>query len=144
MAVGTGLPLALAALRPLGGAAAEGGRLVGGVGEQRELAGALDRARDLALVAAAGAGDAARADLAALGDEPAQGADVLVVDLVDLVAAVRAGLAPGGPGAALILAPARAWLALLGHEPGPFSGGSRPPRPRRRAPAGPKASAISS
>src|SRR4051794_23571188 len=106
---------ALGPLGPLGRAAAQGGRLVGRIGEQRELAGALDRAGDLALVATAGAGDAARADLAALGDEPAQRADVLVVDLGDLVAAVRAGLAPGGPGAALLLAPARTRFALLGH-----------------------------
>ena len=54
----------------------------------------LTRGRDLALVAAARAGDAPRADLAALGDEAAQRRGVLVVDLLDLVLAVRAGLAP--------------------------------------------------
>src|SRR4051794_15008729 len=99
---------ALAAVRPvvavpaLRRAAPQRRRLVGGVGEQRELAGALDGAGDLALVAAAGAGDATRADLAALGDEAPQRPDVLIVDLGDLVAAIRAGLAPGGPGAALL------------------------------------------
>jgi hypothetical protein len=55
---------------------------------------ALDSARELALMAAARSRDPPRADLAALGDEPAQRRNVLVVDLVDLVAAVRAGLAP--------------------------------------------------
>jgi hypothetical protein len=57
------------------------------VGQQRQLAGALDGARDLHLVAPAGARDPARADLALLGDELAQRGDVLVVDLLDLVAA---------------------------------------------------------
>ena len=75
------------------------------VGQQRELARALDRRGDLVLVAAAGAADPARADLAALGDEPAQRRDVLVVDLLDLVLAERAGLAPAAAGAALLVAP---------------------------------------
>src|SRR6478672_3706246 len=64
------------------------------VRQQRELARALDGPRDLHLVAPARAGDPSRADLALLGDELAQRGDVLVVDLVDLVAAVLAGLAP--------------------------------------------------
>ena len=44
---------------------------LGDVRQQRELACALDCARDLALMAAARSRDPARADLAALGDEPA-------------------------------------------------------------------------
>jgi hypothetical protein len=56
--------------------------------------GALNSARDLAMMAAARSRDPPRADLAALGDEPAQRRNVLVVDLADLVPAVRAGLAP--------------------------------------------------
>ena len=55
------------------------------VRQQRHLAGALDRDRDLPLVAAARAGDAAGADLALLGDVAPELVDVLVVDLVDLL-----------------------------------------------------------
>src|SRR5262245_11269398 len=67
-------------------------------------------------MAAAGAADPARADLPALGDEPAQRRDVLVVDLLDLVLAVRAGLAATPAGTALLVAPARRLAcALLGH-----------------------------
>jgi len=69
-------------------------RALGDVRQQRKLPGALDSARDLALMAAARSRDPPRADLAALGDEPAQRRNVLVVDPVDLVPAVRAGLAP--------------------------------------------------
>ena len=67
---------------------------LGDVRQQRKLARALDCARDLALMAAARSRDPARADLAALGDEAAQRGNVLVVDLVDLLTAVWAGLAP--------------------------------------------------
>ena len=73
---------------------------------QRQLACALDRPRDLHLVAPAGARDAARADLALLGDELAQRGDVLVVDLLDFVAAVLTGLAPPAAGPPAPLAPA--------------------------------------
>src|SRR5512133_3739941 len=62
-------------------------RDLGDVRQQRELTRALDSARELALMAAARSRDPPRADLAALGDEPAQRRNVLVVDLVDLVAA---------------------------------------------------------
>ena len=55
-----------------------------GVGQQRHLAGVLDRLGDLALLLGADAGDAAGADLAAVGDELAQQVGVLVVDVVDL------------------------------------------------------------
>jgi len=65
---------------------------LGDVRQQRELARALDGARDLALMATTRSRDPARADLATLGDEPAQRGDVLVVDLVDPIAAVRARL----------------------------------------------------
>ena len=67
---------------------------LGDVRKQGKLARSLDGSRDLALMPSAGTGDPARTDLAALGDEPAQRRDVLVVDLIDPVAAVRAGLAP--------------------------------------------------
>jgi hypothetical protein len=92
---------------------------LGHVWQQRKLARALDGARDLALVATAGTGDPPGADLAALGDEPAQGRDVLVVDLVDPVAAIRAGLAPPGGRAALPIAPADRPSTLLRHLASP-------------------------
>src|SRR4030088_287074 len=89
---------------------------LGHVRQQRQLARALHRPGDLALVAAAGPGDAPRADLAAVGDQAAQRADVLVVDLVALAAAVRTGLAPAASGTALAVATAHlATVALLGH-----------------------------
>ena len=56
--------------------------LARGVGEERHLARPLDRHRDLPLVTAARAGDAAGADLALLGDVAPELVDVLVVDLV--------------------------------------------------------------
>jgi hypothetical protein len=58
-------------------------RGLGDVRQQCELPRALDGAGDLALMAAARSRDPRRADLAALGDEPAQRRNVLVVDLVD-------------------------------------------------------------
>src|SRR3954470_21835431 len=85
------------------------------VREQRDLSRALDRRGDLVLVPAAGARDAARADLAAVRDELAERPDVLVVDLVDLVAAVLAGLAATGAGPTLLVTPARRPAALLCH-----------------------------
>jgi hypothetical protein len=67
---------------------------LGDVGQQRELTRTLDGASDLTLMTAAGAGDPPGADLAPFGDEPTERPDVLVVDPVDLVATVRAWLAP--------------------------------------------------
>src|SRR5690349_22101421 len=53
------------------------------VRDQGQEARALDGGVELALVDRAGAGQARRDDLAVLGDEVAQGVDVLVVDLFD-------------------------------------------------------------
>src|SRR5438094_3016690 len=75
------------------------------VGKQCHLARAFDRDRDLTLMAAARARNPAGADLAPLGDVPAQLVDVLVVDLVDLVLAEEAGLPPDRAGLARALAP---------------------------------------
>src|ERR1700704_2962427 len=88
------------------------------VRQQGQLASALDRARDLHLMAPARARDPPRADLALLGDELAQRRDVLVVDLLDLVTAVLAGLAPATADAALLVTPANrlAATACLGHQ----------------------------
>src|SRR5262249_32621694 len=88
------------------------------VGQQGQLARALYRARDLHLVAAARARDPARPDLALLRHELPQRRAVLVVDLLDLVPAVLARLAPSAPGTALLVAPAYrlAASARLGHQ----------------------------
>src|SRR4051794_19168479 len=67
--------------------------VVADVGQQGDLARTLDRRGDLVLVAPARARDPPRADLAAIRDVLLQRRDVLVVDLVDLVAAEAAGLA---------------------------------------------------
>jgi hypothetical protein len=67
---------------------------LGNVREQGQLARSLDGSGHLALVTAAGTRDPARADLPAVGDETPQRRQILVVDLLDLVAAVRAGLPP--------------------------------------------------
>src|SRR5439155_17988068 len=85
------------------------------VRQQRELTRALDRAGDLVLVPAAGARDAAGADLAAVEDELPQSVDVLVVDELDLVAAVLTGLAPPAAASRLAITPARGPAALLCH-----------------------------
>src|SRR4051794_30371309 len=63
-----------------------------GVGQQGDLAGVLDRYRHVTLVLAAVAGDPARPDLAAVGDELPQQAGVLVVDVLGLVLAECAHL----------------------------------------------------
>src|ERR1700752_1784603 len=63
------------------------------VGQQREEARALDRFRQLALVARGGAGNARRDDLAGLVDEILQRLDVLVVDPFDLLGGEAAELA---------------------------------------------------
>src|SRR5215216_6762853 len=78
----------------------------------RSLASALDGRRDLVLVTAARTRDPARADLAALGDELAEGGDVLVVDELHLVLAV---LAAAAAGTTLAVSPARRPAALLRH-----------------------------
>src|SRR5437763_14767383 len=54
-----------------------------GVGQQRHLAGVLDRLGDLPLLLGADAGHPAGPDLAAVGNELAQQRGVLVVDRLD-------------------------------------------------------------
>src|SRR5688572_31384358 len=70
---------------------ATGGR----VGQEGELAGVLDSDRHVALVLDAVAGDPTRADLAAVGDELAKQAGVLVVDTGRLLLAELANLLLG-------------------------------------------------
>src|SRR5438876_11981642 len=65
-----------------------------GVRHQREVARALDRRRELALVVGARAGDPRRDDLAVLADEVLEQLDVLVVDPLDLLGGEAAELAP--------------------------------------------------
>src|SRR3954469_25678168 len=83
---------------------------VGHVGQQAELAGALDCDRELLLVPTAGASDACRADLALLAHRAAQRSEVLVVDDIDLVAAELARLAPAASRWTLLVTPARCLL----------------------------------
>src|SRR5712692_938856 len=88
-----------------------------GVGEQRQVAAALDGGRHLALVARAVSRDAPRDDLAPLGDEVLEVGRVLVVDLEVLVGAVAAHLAPAEAAAAAavhVVAAAIAALAAIG------------------------------
>src|SRR5207244_8069158 len=73
------------------------------VGNQRNLPGTLDGGLQLALVHRAGARDAPRQDLAALGHERPDQLHVLVLDVVDLVRAEFADLAPAEQRAALSL-----------------------------------------
>src|SRR5574342_249369 len=63
------------------------------VRQQRQEAGALDRFRQLPLIAGGGAGDARRDDLAGLVDEVLQRLDVLVVDPLGLLGGEAAELA---------------------------------------------------
>src|SRR5438067_4701348 len=120
------------------------GLFLADVRKQGELARALHRDGDLALVAPARAADAPRADLALLRDVAPQLVDVLVVDLVDLALAEEAGLAAAGPAGRAAL-PAPSFLAirfrcchslLLRTGCRRRSPGSRrrslPPRPRAR------------
>src|SRR5438270_2095004 len=73
------------------------------VRDQRDLTSALDCRLQLALVQRAGARDPPRQELAALGDERTDQLDDLVVDVVDLVRAELADLAPAEQRAALAL-----------------------------------------
>jgi len=57
--------------------------VVVGVRNQGQEASALDGGRQLTLVLRLGTGDAARHDLAVLGQVLAQGVEILVVDLLD-------------------------------------------------------------
>src|SRR5205809_5579246 len=68
-------------------------RLLHHVGKQAEKARPLDRPRQLTLLLGRYRGDAARHDLAALGDKALQQSHVLVVDLGRVRARERAGFA---------------------------------------------------
>src|SRR5262245_35807773 len=110
--------------------------LLHGVGQEAEVAGALDGLGEGALLLGRDGGDAARHHLAALGDVALQQLHVLVVDLGRVQPAERAGLAapeegpPAGAAAAGTLAAALAAAVVgVGHHASPSEGGadSAPP-----------------
>ncbi len=61
--------------------------MVRSVGQERQVAGALDSVGKRALVLGAGAGTAARLDSGTIGDEAAKERDVLVVHVPDVIGA---------------------------------------------------------
>src|SRR5213595_810797 len=67
--------------------------LANDVGQQAEETRALDRAREFALLLGGHGGDAARHDLAALGNVTHQQLGILIVDLRSIRTRERAGLA---------------------------------------------------
>src|SRR5262245_3572818 len=86
--------------------------LVRHVRNQRQLPGTGNGGLQRALVLGARARDAARLDLAALGNERRQQAHVLVVDVVDLVRAELADAAPAEESAAAGTIPLRLVVLL--------------------------------
>jgi hypothetical protein len=66
-----------------------------GEGKQRQVPRALDRCRQRALMLGTGAGLPARLDHAAVGDEPPQARDILIIDVLDAIGAKSTDLAPG-------------------------------------------------
>src|ERR1043166_3180427 len=93
------------------------------VGDERQLARTHDRGAQLPLMHGACAGDAARQNLRALGDERHQQLDVLVVDVVDLVRAELADLAAAEHRTALAVLPL---LSALSARPAAAATGSLP------------------
>src|SRR5258706_5082732 len=67
---------------------------IGHIRNERELAGAFDRRLQLALVHRTRARDPARQNLAALGNERPEQLHILVIDVVNLIRAELADLAP--------------------------------------------------
>src|SRR2546423_15649038 len=100
---------------------------LGYVRKESEFPGALYGLRQLALVAAAGSGDARGTDLPLLAHRPAKRGEVLVVDNVDLVPAELAWLAAAATGRALSSVPPAAGALLPG--PLPFPPGPTCPGP---------------
>src|SRR5581483_7807222 len=86
--------LAVPTYRQWSAGAAPAAPLLDHIRQQSDEPGALDRLGELALLLGGHRRDAARHDLAALGDVAAEQPHVLVVDLRRLIARERAGLAP--------------------------------------------------
>src|SRR5690606_34793370 len=80
-------------LAPFRGSARLSGSVLVGVRQQREIACALDRHRQLALIVRLRTGDPARDDLAGLRDVALQSGEILVVDLLDAFGSETAELA---------------------------------------------------
>src|SRR2546429_2460473 len=87
-----------------------------GVGQEREKARPLDRHRELALIEGFRAGDAARNDLARLGDIALQGGEILVVDRLHAFGGEAAELSSPRETAARAAPPPGSW-----HLPEGFS-----------------------
>jgi hypothetical protein len=64
------------------------------VGQQRHVAGVLQRNPQAALMARAGAGLASWLNLTAIGEIAVQARDIFIVDLDDMIDTERANLAP--------------------------------------------------
>ena len=88
-----------------------------GVGQQRHLAGVLDRPGDLGLLLRAVAGDAAGPDLGPVGHEPAEQVHVLPVDVLDALGEQEAHLLLGAASVVLVLG-----ADGLGHQKGSSAG----------------------
>src|SRR6266849_962281 len=113
--------------------------LLHAVGQEAEIAGALDRLRQLALLFGRDRGDAARHDLAALGDEALQQLHVLVVDLGRVRPREGARFAPpeeGPPrrGPATAAAAAAMTIAVAHSSTPSVIGAGAPSRSRSRSP----------
>src|SRR5581483_7857893 len=105
--------------------------VVGSVGQERQVPGALHGDGEAALVAGAGAGLPPGLDLAAVRDEAAELERVLVVDVLDLVDAEGADLAAASEAAAAAPAAAGRAGSLLGPAFGPGRRAGRFLRRRR-------------
>ena len=101
------------------------------VRNEREVARALDRRRQLALVTRADAAQAARQDLAVVGDEAAERAVILVVDEADARLAERAGLWWASHGLFLVLVVVVVAAAVAQRPALPRSSAERRLRARR-------------
>src|SRR5258708_2778112 len=109
--------------------------LLHAVGQEAEIARALDRLRQLALLLGRHRGDAARHDLAALGDEALQQLHVLVVDLGRVRPREGARFAPPEEGPPRRGPPAAAAMTIaVAHSSTPSALGARAgPRSRSRS-----------
>src|SRR5690606_998994 len=121
--------------------------VVVGVRDQGQVARALDRGRQLALVLRLGAGDPGRDDLAGLGDVLAQGVEILVIDLDHALGGELAELAAAeelghgcAPQAASSLSSAAALASSPLASPSSSSRRRRSPRSGRSPPLSPLSS----
>ena len=101
--------------------------MLGGVGKESKVAGALNGIRERSLVLGAGAGFAPRLNSATFGDEPAEEAHVLVVDELNVVGAHYADAAATATSAlgALIAAWAVSRSSARGVRRRPFASAER-------------------